>query len=151
MKNLLKKLIQVAFGVNAQARQSADEQVRRAVESFYAAFNAHDFARAAEFTTDDWEHINPFGGRTRGREEVLEELRQVHSSFLKGVPDTVESMSVRLTAPSSAAVTVISQMGTYITPDGVHHENERHVRTFIVINRGGRWLVMQDQNTLIAS
>jgi ketosteroid isomerase-like protein len=66
MKNLLKKLIQVAFGVNAQARQSADEQVRRAVESFYAAFNAHDFARAAEFTTDDWEHINPFGGRTRG-------------------------------------------------------------------------------------
>ena len=100
------------------ARQSAEEQVRNAVESFYAAFNAHDFARAAEFTTDDWEHINPFGGWTRGREEVLKELREVHGSFLKGVNDTVESMSVRLTAPSSAAVTVISHMDTYVTPDG---------------------------------
>jgi len=115
------------------ARQSAEEQVRNAVESFYAAFNAHDFARAAEFTTDDWEHINPFGGWTRGREEVLKELREVHGSFLKGVNDTVESMSVRLTAPSSAAVTVISHMDTYVTPDGVRHENERHVRTFIVV------------------
>ena len=143
-------LILVAFGANAQARQSADEQVHLAVESFYAAFNAHDFARAAEFTTDDWEHINPFGGWTRGREEVLKELREVHGSFLKGVTDTVESMSVRLTTPSSAAVTVISHMDTYVTPDGVRHENEGHVRTFIVVNRGGRWLIMQDQNTVIA-
>ena len=150
MKDLLKTLIVGAFGANAQAQQSSDEQVHLVVESFYAAFNAHDFAQAAEFTTDDWEHINPFGGWTRGREEVLKELREVHGSFLKGVTDTVESMSVRLTTPSSAAVTVISHMGTYVTPDGVRHENEGHIRTFIVVNRGGRWLIVQDQNTVIA-
>ena len=150
MKDLLKTLIIGTFGANAQAQQSAKEHVHLTVETFYAAFNAHDFARAAEFTTYDWEHINPFGGWTRGREEVLKELREVHGSFLKGVTDTVESISVRLTTPSSAAVTVISHMGTYVTPDGVRHENEGHVRTFIVVNRGGRWLIMQDQNTVIA-
>jgi hypothetical protein len=45
---------------------SREMQVRQAVQTFYDAFNAHGFGRAAEYTTEDWNHINPFGGRTRG-------------------------------------------------------------------------------------
>jgi hypothetical protein len=40
-------------------------------------------------------------------------------------------------------------MNTFVTPDGVKHENERHIRTFVVVKQGSRWLVMQDQNTAI--
>lgn len=43
-------------------------QVCQVVQSFYDAFNSHDFSRIAEFTTDDWTHINPLGGWARGRE-----------------------------------------------------------------------------------
>lgn len=130
--------------------QNEDKQVREAVQSFYAAFNADGFENAEKYTTEDWNHINPFGGWTRGREAVLKELKEVHSTFLKGVKDNIEDMTVRFASSDVAAVTVTSLMTTFITPDGVRHENERHIRTFIVVKRSGRWLIMQDQNTLIA-
>ena len=128
---------------------SKEKQVRQAVQSFYDAFNSHGFERASEYTTEDWNHINPYGGRTRGREAVLKELKEVHSTFLKGVSDTIEDMDVRFAAPNLAVVTVTSRMSTFTTPDGVRHENERHIRAFVVVNRNGRWLIMQDQNTTI--
>lgn len=129
---------------------SKEKQVRQTVQSFYEAFNAHGFERASEYTTEDWNHLNPFGGRTRGREAVLKELSEVHSTFLKGVSDTIEDMDVRFASNDVAVVTVVSRMSTFTTPDGVRHENERHIRTFVVVKRNSRWLIMQDQNTTIS-
>ena len=129
-------------------KPSEEKQVRQVVQSFYDAFNSHDFGRVEEFTTEDWNHINPLGGWTRGREAVLSELREVHSTFLQGVSDTVEEMLVRFASPDVAVVTVASRVSTFTTPDGVRHENEQPIRTFVVVRRGGRWLIMQDQNTL---
>ena len=129
---------------------SMEKQVRQAVQSFYDAFNSHGFGRAANYTTEDWNHINPFGGRTRGREAVLKELKEVHTTFLKGVSDTIESMDIRFATPDVAVVTVTSRMSTFTTPDGVKRENELHIRTFVVVKRSSRWLIIQDQNTLIA-
>ena len=127
---------------------SEEQQVRQVVQSFYDAFNSHDFGRVQEFTTEDWNHINPLGGWTRGREAVLKELKEVHSTFLKGVTDTVEQMSIRFASSDVAVVTVASGVSTFTTPDGEKHENEQPIRTFVVVRRGGRWLIMQDQNTL---
>lgn len=127
---------------------SEEQQVRQVVQTFYDAFNSHDFGRLQEFTTEDWNHINPLGGWTRGRDAVLKELKAVHSTFLKGVSDTVEQMSIRFASSDVAVVTVASRVSTFTTPDGVKHENEQPIRTFVVVRRGGRWLIMQDQNTL---
>jgi uncharacterized protein (TIGR02246 family) len=137
-------------GVAIAQTPSMEKQVRQAVQSFYDAFNSHGFERAAEYTTEDWNHINPFGGRARGRDAVLRELNEVHATFLKGVSDTIESMDVRFATPDVAVVTVTSRMSTFTTPDGVKREDERPIRTFVVVKRSGRWLIMQDQNTLIA-
>jgi uncharacterized protein (TIGR02246 family) len=135
---------------DALAQTSNEEkQVRQAVQSFYDDFNSHNFGRVAEYTTEDWNHINPFGGLTVGRETVLKELKEVHSTFLKGVSSTIEDMSVRFATPDAAIVTVTNRMDTYNTPDGVKHENERQIKTFVVVKRNGKWLIMHDQNTLI--
>jgi hypothetical protein len=45
--------------------------------------------------------------------------------------------------------TVTSVMSPFTSPDGVKHGIERHIRTFVVVNRGGRWLIMQDHNTTV--
>lgn len=149
------KLLIVAISTLAIARlayaqaPSAEALVREAVDAFYAAFNSHAFDRAADFTTDDWNHINPLGGRARGRAAVLRELEEVHSTFLKGVSDTVEQMDVRFASADVAVATVTSRMSTFTTPDGVRHANEQHVRTFVLVNRDARWLIMQDHNTIV--
>lgn len=140
-------LLSFAGSVNAQT-PGKEKRVRDAVKSFYDAFNSHGFEGAAAFTSEDWNHINPFGGRTRGRAATLEDLKRVHSTFLKGVTDTIEEMDVRFATSAVAVVTVTSQMSTYIM-DGVRHDNERYIRTFVVVQRNGRWLILQDQNTVV--
>jgi uncharacterized protein (TIGR02246 family) len=148
LKSLLITLT-FAVGVLAQT-QDPQNQVSQPVRSFYDSFNSHSFANAETYTTEDWNHINPFGGWTRGREAVLKELKEVHSSFLKGVTVAIEDMTVRLASPDAAVVTVVTRGKTFTTPDGVKHENPRGISTFVVVRRNGRWLIMQDQNTSIA-
>lgn len=155
MRIPLSAVISLVLVVGALATPGEEKQVRQVVQSFYADLNAHKFGRAAEYTTEDWNHINPFGGWTRGRKAVLRELKEAHATILKGVSMTIEDMSVRFATPDVAVVTVINRMGTYYPPDGVDRgtnkrENERQIRTFIVVKRSDRWLLMQDQNTIIS-
>jgi uncharacterized protein (TIGR02246 family) len=144
-------LITLAFAVGVLAQtQDQRNEPSEPVRAFYNSFNAHSFENAETYTTEDWNHINPFGGWTRGREAVLKELKEVHSTFLKGVSVTIEDMTVRLATPDAAVVTVTSRLKTLTTPDGVRHENRRGISTFMVVKQNGRWLIMQDQNTSIA-
>ena len=151
MKSLIVALAIFAGSPMAHAQANTPEAAAlQTVRAFYAAFNSHGFGHASDFTTDDWNHINPYGGRTRGRVNVLKELHEVHGSFLKGVSDTIEQIDVRLAGKDAAVATVLSRMSTFDTPDGVHHANEEHIRTFILVHQAGRWLIKQDQNTLVA-
>ena len=152
MKAILAAMLILTWGVVVNGQSGAEEkQVREAVQSFYNAFNSHDFEKAVEYTTEDWAHINPLGGWTQGREAVLKELKEVHSTFLKGITDTVEEMSIRFATTDVAVVTVPSKLsGTFTTPDGVKHENKQQIRTFVLIKRSNKWLIMQDQNTFRA-
>ncbi len=148
MKLILTLALSLALVIGLPAQPAPREaQARKAVQSFYDAFNTHTFGRVSEFTTEDWSHINPSGGWTRGRDAVLKELKEVHSTFLKGVTDTPEEMEVRFAATNVAIVTVPSKMSPFTTPDGVRHESQLVIRTFILVERDGRWLIMQDQNT----
>jgi uncharacterized protein (TIGR02246 family) len=143
-------LCAIAFVSRVSAQTSQEAQVRETVQAFYTAFSSEGgFARAADFTTDDWNHINPFGGRTNGRVAVLKEVIPAHETFLKGVTDTITQMDVRMASPDVAVATVASDLSTFTPPGGATHEHERQIRTFVVVKRGGRWLIMQDHNTFV--
>jgi uncharacterized protein (TIGR02246 family) len=131
---------------------AADDEaaVRHVVQAFYAAFD-EGFVKPVDFATDDWYHINPFGGIDRGLEATLKTVREVHTSFLKGVTDTPEDIAIRFASDDVAVATVTSAMSPYTGPDGVKVAPQKHVRTFVVVKRGERWLIMQDQNTTVAS
>ncbi len=86
----------LSLGLAIGQTPSREKQVRQAVERFYAAFNSHGFEGAAEYTTEDWNHISPLGGRTRGRDATLKDLKDVHSTFLKGVTDTSKPKARKL-------------------------------------------------------
>ena len=129
--------------------QRNETLVRQAVEAFYAAFDHGFVDGASAFATEDWNHIGPRGVRTRGREAVLKRVVEVHTTFLKGVTNTIENMDIRFATPDAAVATVTSRGSTYTSPGGITHANERFIRTFVVVQRGGRWLIMQDQNTVI--
>ena len=126
----------------------SEAEVRSTIEAFYKAFN-DGFTQPADYAAEDWNHINPLGGRTRSREETLKEVRKVHQSFLKGTTDTIESMDIRFAAPDVAVGTVVSVGSGFTSPDGVKHSAGRGIRTFVVVRRDKAWQIMQDQNTTI--
>jgi uncharacterized protein (TIGR02246 family) len=151
MKTALFSLIALMLMGEALAQTASEEnRVREVVRSFYADFNSHVWTHAVNYTTEDWTHINPLGGWTRGRDAVLKELEEVHSTFLKGVSDTIKEMDVRFASRNVAVVTVTSQMSTFTTPDGTMHENEQHIRTFALVRHNEQWMIMHDQNTAVA-
>jgi uncharacterized protein (TIGR02246 family) len=122
--------------------------VRTTIQAFYKAFD-DGFTGPFDYATEDWNHINPYGGRDQGRQTTLKTVRAVHQSFLKGTTDTIENMDIRFAAGDVAIGTVTSFMSPFTSPDGVKHGLERHIRTFVVVKRGNRWLIMQDHNTTV--
>lgn len=130
----------------AMAGASRDAEVMRPVTAFYTAFG-QGFEKPASFATADWNHINPMGGRAKGRDAVLGEVRAVHKTFLKGVTDTIESADVRYANKDVAVVTVTSITSPYALPGAAIAVAHRQLRTFVVVKRANVWKVMQDQNT----
>src|SRR5207237_768340 len=128
--------------------ETKEAGVRAAIQAFHKAFD-DGFTGPAEYATEDWNHINPLGGRDRGREATLKTVREVHQTFLKSTTDTIENMDIRFADKNVAVGTVTSTMSPFTLPDGVKHGAERHIRTFVVVKRGGRWLIMQDHNTTV--
>ena len=135
----------------AAARGADDEQpVREVVKSFVTDYNNGDFKNAPSYTTDDWVHINPGSGITRGRDEVLKEVRAIHKTMLRGVSIMTESMTVHFVTHDVALVNAIHKSDSYITPeDGMKHENERQMKTYVVVKHNEKWLLALDQNTII--
>jgi uncharacterized protein (TIGR02246 family) len=141
----------LALSLAASGVAHADDkaaEVRTTIQTFYKNFN-EGFTGPAYYATEDWNHINPNGGRSQGREATLKRLREVHQTFLKGVTESIESMDVRFAADGVAVGTVISVSSPFVSPDGTKHDVQRGIRTFIVVKRGDRWLIMQDHNTTV--
>ncbi len=127
------------------------EAVKQVVIAFQDDFNEGGFNNAETYSTPDWRHINPGGGIDKGRDSVLLTVRAVHQTFLKGVKMRIESMDVRFVTPDVAIADVIHQVDNYTTPDGITHENNRHIKTYVVVKKRGSWLLVQDHATAIQS
>jgi len=125
------------------------ELVTKVIMDFQNDFNDGGFKNAYSYTTSDWEHINPLGGISKGRENVLNEVRTVHQSFLKGVTMKMETIEIRFITPSVAVADVIHIMDDFTTPDGIKHVNERQIKTYIVVKKEDKWLLTHDHNTTI--
>lgn len=138
-------------GITGHTQSNQDrEAVEKIVRVFQEDFNDGGFNNAVNYTTDDWVHINPGGGIDTGRNNVLKTVRTVHQSFLKGVTMKIEKMDTRFITKDVAIADVVHVMDTYITPGGDRHENERQIKTYVLVKKNGKWLLAQDQNTIVS-
>ncbi|WEK21676.1 MAG: SgcJ/EcaC family oxidoreductase [Candidatus Pedobacter colombiensis] len=136
----------VSFGQTSNDKTS----VAKVVSDFQEDFNDGSFKKANLYTTKDWQHLNPNGGISIGRENVLKEVRAVHQGFLKGVSMKTESIAIYFISPTVAIANVIHKMGNFTTPDGKLHTNERQIKTYIIVKEKRKWLLTHDQNTVIS-
>jgi len=134
------------------AQNSQDEQlVKNVVLAYQDDYNDGSFKNVVSYSTNDWEHINPIGGMTKGRDEVMKELRPLCQTILKGVTLQVESITVRFLSPTVALANVVHTCSDYEFPRGVKHQHERHMKTYIIVKKQNKWLLTLDQNTIIVA
>ena len=145
---LILPIMALSLSLGIAHAEDKEAAVRATIQTFYLNFN-EGFTSPARYATEDWNHINPTGGRTQGREAVLKRLRLVHQTFLKGAKETITSMDIRFAADGVAVGTVTSASSPYISPDGTKHEVQHGIRTFVIVKHGDRWLIMQDHSTTI--
>ena len=138
----------VSFVGKGQSSQDK-EAIKKVVNAFQEDFNDGGFINANNYSTSDWRHINPLGGIDKGRDSVLKGVRAVHQTFLKRVTMQIESMDIRFITPEVAIADVIHKVDNFTTPDGVKHQNERHIKTYVIVKKKGKWLLAQDHNTII--
>jgi uncharacterized protein (TIGR02246 family) len=119
------------------------------VRAFYEGFR-DNFAKPADYATEDWNHINPLGGRANGRDAVLKETREVHKTFLKDVTDKLTNADVRYASSDVAVVTAESETSPFALPGTSTPIVRRWIRTFVVVKRDDGWKIMQDHNTAIS-
>ena len=150
MKIFLLIIVNIVVSNNSFAQSSDDEQsVKKVVFAYQDDYNDGRFKNVELYTTKDWEHINPIGGITKGRDEVMKELRPLCQTILKGVSLTVESITIRFLSPTVAIANVVHKCSDYEFPQGVKHQNERHRKTYIIVKNKNKWLLTLDQNTII--
>lgn len=148
--SLIIGLILMSFTCKGQDLQEI-ESVKRIILEFQNDFNEGSFNNAGSYTTTDWEHINPNGGISKGRDNVLKEVRAVHQSFLKGVRMKIEQIEIRFLTPTVAVADVVHLIDNYTTPDNLIHKNERQIKTYIIVKQEGKWLLAHDHNTVISN
>ena len=151
MKNyfLFALIISVPFLGIGQSIQDK-ELVYKVIVAFQEDFNEGSFKNAKSYTTNDWEHVNPNGGISKGRENVLKEVREVHKSFLKNVSMKIESYDIRFITPKVAIANAVHQIDNFTTPDNKQHINERHIKTYILLKHHRKWRLIHDHNTVIS-
>lgn len=150
MKAFLLLMVMTFLSIISSGQSMQDkEAVKKVVLAFQDDFNEGSFKNAPDYTTKDWEHINPLGGIDKGRDSVLKLVRAVHQTFLKGVTMSIESITIRFVTPNASIADVIHKVTTYNTPDGIKHENERHIKTYVIVKQKDKWLLAHDHNTII--
>jgi len=147
---LISALALTACGGTAGSQRDSEDAVLEPVRAFYAAYD-EGFIQPADYATDDWNHINPLGGRMRSKADTLDEVRGVHTTFLKGATDTIETADVRFASDDVAVATVLSRTSAFAAPGETEARARQQLRTFVVVRRDGKWLVMQDHNTEVGA
>ena len=150
MRLLTITILATFLSLTTYGQSSTDkESVKKIILAFQEDFNEGGFKNAALYSTNDWVHINPLGGIKNGRDSVLSEVIAVHKTFLKGVTMTMQSIDIRFITANVAIAVAIHKIDTYVTPDGIKHENEKHIKTYVTIKKNGKWLLELDQNTIV--
>ncbi len=146
---LIVLLFATGFQTTCAQNQKDVEEIKKVIHLFQEDFNEGSFKHANQYTTEDWIHINPGGGITTNRDEVLKEVRSIHQTALKGVSMTIINLKVKFISPVAAFANVEHQISSYEMPKGIMHENEHQIKTYLFLKRKGRWLFTLDQNTIV--
>ena len=136
--------------LNAQTLSKADEaSIRAIVTAVPEALNHKDMKAYASLFADDADWINVVGMHWRGKADVV----KAHEVYLKtifrdGGMSTAE-MTIRAVTPDVAIAVVTQNDKGGILPDGSKAPPGAGRLSYVLVKRGGKWMITHGHNTVI--
>jgi ketosteroid isomerase-like protein len=129
-------------GGDLESEDIRRQKARLPVDWFMGLPVSHDFDRAPDHTTDDWNLITAFGDWAKGREASLATTRGAFTTVLDGLIVTADEMVTRFPTDTVAVLTVAE---TVVLDDQAGND----VVSYVIVNHGGVWLAAHVHYTAV--
>jgi uncharacterized protein (TIGR02246 family) len=145
------------LGVDGVARAQATAvpekdaaEIRAELQGMQDAWNRHDMKAFVSCMSDDVEWVNVVGMWWKGKDQVYRAHEAFHQTIFKNRQlHDPETMAMRLVAPDAVIVTEVIPADAYTTPDGRPQPANRNVLTEVFVRRQGKWVLVEEHNTVI--
>lgn len=132
------------------SRTEDEEKIRRLVTAFGESWNSHDMpAMALALFADDIEWVNIVGMYWRGMLQVRAGFANIHETIFANTTCQIDSCTIRLLISEIAISVVTLSMGSFLTPDGKHHEPAQNRLSFVLRKLNGQWKITHGHNTVV--
>jgi len=133
MKSVWALLIMGLFGAAEVIGASEDElAVRSVLAASTAAFNRHEANLTPNGYSDDFDAVNPAGGRVAGKPD----LGNAFQTYLKNARKSETVQRIRFIRPDVALVDAEYEFtGTNIRPD------PKGLETIVLVKKDGSWVI----------
>ncbi len=119
------------------------------VNEFANTWNRHDMKAMHDLDTEDVEWINVVGHHWRGRDNVYKGHVAIHKGMSATTNMSVESVTIRLIAPTVAVAVATMHFGPSLDPRFSWVVAAKTRGSFTMVKRNGIWKIVHFQNTLI--
>ena len=149
MTTLAPILIATLLPVAPATRTTPEAGVRQTLAALDRAWNAHDMHAFAGLFTPDADLVNPVGMWWKGRPTIERALTTLHRTMFKDVGLSTREVGVRLPEPHLAIAVTRDHETAYKTGIGRLMPATDQRSTYVLVEKGGRWLIASGQVTPI--
>jgi uncharacterized protein (TIGR02246 family) len=122
-------------------------EITRIVESFAECWNRHDMTAFADLFSEDAEFVNVVGLWWKGRAEIKAAHEFTHQTLFRHSLLTIAEVFTRFPDPRIAIARCLWRIEGHVTPDGAPLPARNGVLLNILQHEGGRWFIIDSQNT----
>ena len=129
-------------GVKGENKAEDEALIRNLLSMGQQAMNKHDASALAAHLTEDVDHINAFGGWTKGREAIRKVWEQLYQTVWKDDLSKTTPEKIRFLKPDVAVVIarITHRRATEAT------EN-LYMATFVMTKKADKWQIVSFQAT----
>lgn len=123
------------------AAPTSEDQIRKRIDEFAAAWDKHDPTALAYFWSADGDLINPLGRKAKGLTEIQRLFQDEQTTLMKQSSFKPGTVSIRWIEPALAVVDFDVEIANMLNPDGTTTNAKDHVVS-LMRKSGGQWWIV---------
>lgn len=138
-----------SFAATAEYDANDSRALSAVAEHWQSAWNSHDMDSFAKLFADDVEFVTKSGTWFHGKQATMEHHRKNHASIFKDSTWSADQVVVTYVKPEVAIIHVGWGMSGDSHHDGTDSAPRHGISTWVLVKRGGQWLLLAVQNANI--